>query len=180
MMFPKFKYPIPLVGIAVSPSRGFSLLELLIVLSISLILVAASVPVINSARNNYRLITARDEFLGTLEAMRTLALKQEMETTITVTENGRYSTQFEQNGTVKVMHHSLPPNATFTLPTGATSLTILCRPTGKVTVTENNGTRVAAITISNPAGQRTITVNLLGHITALFTRDDEVMRKVNA
>ena len=161
----------PLVGIVLSRSRGFSLLELLVALGIIAIILAASVPILSSARNSYRLLTARDEFMGTLETMRTTALKREVGTTITVTENGDYTAQFEQNGMVQTLRYSLPPNVTFTLPSGVTTLTILCRPTGKVTVTGNNGARVTTITMSNPAGQRTVTVNLLGQIAATFATD---------
>jgi prepilin-type N-terminal cleavage/methylation domain-containing protein len=147
-------------------SRGFSLLELLVVLAIMSVLVAASVPVLESARNSYRLVTARDELVGAIETMRTYAIKQESETRLTVAENGVYTMQFEQNGTLRVMRYSLPPDVTFTLPAGVTSLTILCRPTGKVTMTGNTGGRISALTLSNAAGQRTVNVSLLGHITA--------------
>lgn len=147
---------------------GFSLLEILVAVGVLSLIAAASVPILSSARNSYRLQTARDELMGALETMRTTALKQETDTTMTLNSSGAYTTQFEQNGTVQTLRYALPQDVTFALPAGVTTLTILCRATGKVTITDNNGARVTTLTISNPAGQRTVNISLLGQISATF------------
>lgn len=148
---------------------GFSMIELLVALAILSGIIAATVPSLIGNRNIYRLTTACDEIMGTVEMMRSQAIKSETVTTMTILSTGEYTAQYDQNGTPQVLRYALPPEVRFTLPTGITSITILCKPTGKVTMTGNTGASITGITVSNASEQRTINVNIIGNMTIATT-----------
>lgn len=150
---------------------GFSMIELLVALAILSVIIAATIPSLIGNRNIYRLTTACDEIMGTVETMRSQAIKSETVTTMTILSTGEYTAQYDQNGTPHVLRYSLPPGVRFTLPTGITSVTILCKPTGKVTMTGNTGASITGITVSNASEQRTINVNIIGSMTIATTTD---------
>ena len=145
------------------------MMELLVALAILSVIIAATVPSLIGNRNIYHLTTACDEIMGTIEVIRSQAIKSETVTTMTITSTGEYTAQYDQNGTPHVLRYSLPPGVRFTLPTGITSVTILCKPTGKITMTGNTGASVMGITVSNASEQRTINVNIIGNITTATT-----------
>jgi type IV fimbrial biogenesis protein FimT len=145
--------------------KGFSLLELLVVVATMSVMVAMSVPAINTVRNQYRLTTARDELVGVVEMARSAAVKLDSNTTVTFTNEGVFRIQYTANGVTRSIAYSLPSGVSFNLPSGVTSLTLECRPSGKVTITGSNGTTVTAVTVENSAGTRTLYVNIVGNIT---------------
>lgn len=146
--------------------NGYSMLEMLVVVSIVVILVSAAVPSLNSARALYRLATSRDELVGVIESTRSEAVKRDSESTITITNTGEYTSQYLSDGMPKTMRYSVPLGVSITLPSGITAVTIRCKPSGQITLTGNNGARVRAFTLSNPAGQKGIGITAAGNIYA--------------
>jgi prepilin-type N-terminal cleavage/methylation domain-containing protein len=149
--------------------RGFSLLELLVVIAAICVIASMSIPALNSVRNSYRLSAARDELIGVFEVARSSAIKLDSNTSVTLTNSDTYRIQYTANGVTQSIAYSLPNGVSFNLPSGMTSVTIECRPSGKVTMTGSNGASVTSFTITNSMGSRTVSINLAGNITVAAT-----------
>ena len=149
--------------------KGFSLLELLVVVAMISVIASMSVPALNTVRNSYRLNAGRDELIGVFETARSSAIKLDSSTTVTLASSGEYRIQYLVNGASRSVGYTLPSGVSFNLPSGVTTVTVDCRPSGKVTMTGNNGASLTSVTISNPAGSRTMYINLVGNITLTAT-----------
>jgi Tfp pilus assembly protein FimT len=149
--------------------RGFSLLELLVVVATIFVLASMSVPALNSVRNSYRLSVARDELIGVFEVARSSAIKLDSNTSVTLLSTGTYRIQYTANGVTQSISYLLPSGVSFNLPSGMTSVIIECRPSGKVTMTGSTGAAVTGITVTNSMGSRTLYINLAGNITLAAT-----------
>lgn len=134
--------------------------------TLTALIAAAAIPSINSARELYRLTTSRDELTGVIESTRSEAVKRDIETTITISSTGQYTAQYVADGTTRTMNYALPAGVSLTLPSGVTTVTIRCKPSGQITMTGNNGSRVTALTLGNRAGQKGIGVTVAGNIYA--------------
>ncbi|HZS05135.1 MAG TPA: GspH/FimT family pseudopilin [Blastocatellia bacterium] len=139
--------------------RGFSLVELLLVIAGSAVIASMAMPAISNARDTCRLITARDELISVLEFARSQAIKRDT-TSPVVLAGGAYSINYNDNGTPVTFNYYLPPGVTFSLPSGATSITVTYSSPGSASVTGN-----ADITVTNSAGQRTIRVSIAGNVS---------------
>jgi prepilin-type N-terminal cleavage/methylation domain-containing protein len=146
--------------------NGYSMLEMLIVVTLVVLLLSAAVPALNSARALYRLATSRDELIGVIESTRAEAVKRDLETTITITSAGEYTAQYLSDGTTKTMRYNFPAGVSLSLPSGVSTVTIRCKPSGQITMTGNDGARIPAITLSNTAGQKGVGVTAAGNIYA--------------
>ena len=142
------------------------MLEMLVVVAIVVILVSAAVPSLNSARALYRLATSRDELVGVIESTRTEAIKRDSESTITIANTGEYTAQYLSDGATNTMRYRLSPGVNITLPSGVTTVTVRCKPSGQITLMGNNGARVTNFTLSNDAGQKGIGITAAGNIYA--------------
>ena len=146
--------------------NGYSMLEMLLVVTLVVVIVSAAVPSLTSARELYRLATSRDELIGVIESTRSEAVKRDSESTITITNTGDYTAQYLSDGTTKTMRYSVSTGVSITFPSGVTTVTIRCKPSGQITLTGNNGARVTAFTLSNSAGQKGIGITAAGNIYA--------------
>lgn len=149
--------------------RGFSLVELLLVVAAFAVIASMTVPALNAVRNNFRLNAARDELVGTFEMARSAAIKLDSNTTITLSSSGEYRVQYTSNGTTRSIAYTLPTGVSFNLPSGVTSITLTCTHTGKVTMVTNAGASVTGVTVSNVRGSRTLYINVAGNLTIAAT-----------
>ena len=129
------------------------------------VIASMSVPALNTARNSYRLSTGRDEVIGVFETARSAAIKLDSNTTVTLTSPSEYRIQYTINGVARSIVYYLPSGVSFNFPSGIASVVIECRPTGKVTMTGNNGVTLTGITVTNAMGNRTFYINLAGNVT---------------
>ncbi len=150
-------------------AEGFSLLELLVVVAVISVIASMSVPALNSFRNLYRLNAGRDELIGVFETARSSAIKLDSSTTLTIASSQEYRIQYLVNGVTRSIAYSLPAGVSFSLPPEIATITIDCRPSGKVTMTGSNGAALTSLTIINAAGSRTISINVAGNITLTAT-----------
>lgn len=148
-----------------SQGKGYSLIELLVVVAAISVIASMSVPALTTVRNNYRLITGRDEVIGVFETARSAAIKLDSTTTLTLSSPNTYRIQYTANGVTRSIVYYLPSGVSFSFPTGVTSVTIQCRITGKVSITGNNGATLTGITVTNSAGSRTFNISVAGNVT---------------
>lgn len=146
--------------------RGFSIIEtMMVVLSIAVIAVVA-VPGLQRAQDTYRLTTARDELISSLEYARSEAVKRDSVATVTLNSNGIYTVQYPDNGATVTFSYGLARGVSFVMPPGASAITVRYAASGKATLTDNNGSSVSSIGLTNAAGQRVINISLSGNITS--------------
>ncbi|HZS05136.1 MAG TPA: GspH/FimT family pseudopilin [Blastocatellia bacterium] len=140
--------------------RGFSLVELLLVIAGSAVIASMAMPAISNARDTYRLVTARDELISVLEFARSEAIKRDTFTDVVLNSDGSYSVSYNDVGTPVTINYHLTPGVSFAMPSGVTSITVRYAAPGNATVTNN-----ADITMTNSAGQRTIRVSIAGNVS---------------
>jgi prepilin-type N-terminal cleavage/methylation domain-containing protein len=139
----------------VSGSRGFTLAETLVAISLSSILAGIAVPATGPLMESYRLSNAVKQVSFEIGRTRMQAIGQRMFVRLILQGNGTYSrlrsangVSYDLDGTVM----SLPQGIAVTV--GSTGAPLFDRqglaPAGSV------------ITLSNGAGQKTITMNALG------------------
>ena len=139
---------------------GFTILELLMVLSIMGIIAGTAIPNIDNALKAYRADSAARQVLGHLQATRMLALSQNARYRVVFDEaNGTYEQQKQDpnGGFTKVVTYELPMQAVFT----ATVADAVFVPNGVITIPAP-----ASVTIQGADGAigftRTITVTAAG------------------
>ncbi|MFN7946064.1 MAG: GspH/FimT family pseudopilin [Blastocatellia bacterium] len=145
---------------------GYSFIELMMVTLGMAIIATMAVPGLQRARESYRLTTARDEIISSLEYARSEAVKRDSVATVVFNNSGAYTVQYPDVGTTVTFTYNLPSGVSFAMPAGATSLTIRYASSGKATLTASNGIAASSIGLTNTAGQRNIAVSLAGNITS--------------
>jgi prepilin-type N-terminal cleavage/methylation domain-containing protein len=140
--------------------RGFTLIEMAIVLAIMLAFLAMSIPFFAGFQTNTGLKTAEREIMTVLRTARSYA----------VTQNANFHAVFD--GTVTPNTYRITNTAhttldkTYSLPNGVTFstaavVTFVFTPNGGLTTATDptDPTLVNTITVQNPKGTKTITVN---------------------
>ncbi|MBI2885457.1 MAG: GspH/FimT family pseudopilin [Candidatus Omnitrophica bacterium] len=140
-------------------SRGFTLVELLVVIGVIGILLATSVPALSSYTTQVRLKTATREIVGLLLLARSLAISHHAVQTVLVdTERGELSLD-PATGDLASRRVRLPPaiEIDVTGADGAESSQVTFQPSGalagrSVSVTLSNGKRTHTIVVTGPTG----------------------------
>jgi type II secretory pathway pseudopilin PulG len=146
--------------------RGFSIIETIVVVLGVAVIAAMAVPRLQRAQDTYRLTTARNELISSLEYARSEAVKRDSVATVVLNSNGTYTVQYPDNGATVTFSYGLPRGVSFVMPTGASAVTVRYAAPGKVTLTDNNGSSLSSIGLMNAAGQRIITISLAGNISS--------------
>src|SRR5262245_19540720 len=69
-------------------SRGFTLLELMVVLALAAVILALGAPAFNDFRANNRLTGVANDFLGALQVARTEAIKRQVPASVCPSDDG--------------------------------------------------------------------------------------------
>lgn len=154
-------------------SRGFSLVELCVVMAVIIITTAISLPMINGALTAYTVNSAVTSITGVIQSTRYRALQNGYPFEITFTKsNSTYQILSDVNnsGTFAQVGNIEPFSTTNKL-LGATTTTLVLHPGGKVQCPACTGAQLDAagdalltVTYSN-APTETITVSPYGRIT---------------
>ena len=125
-----------------SSERGFSILEVIMVVAIILIVTALALPGLRDARDEYRLTAAASEVIGYLNNARVLPVTRNTDERLMVSNSSTYLVQEEINNVWTTQ-------GTITMPTGFTIGT-----NGAIAEfhPRGNATAVATFTITNPDG----------------------------
>lgn len=146
-------------------SFGFSLLELMVVVAITMVVSTMSLLVLKGSRDAVTLISARREAMGILEIARAEATKRDVNTQVTFIDSGTYLYQFSITGTMGTATHSLPAGVQFQFPAGVQNLVVTYTPSGKATMKGNDGTLYSQFSFSNSAGVKTLTISRAGDLS---------------
>lgn len=145
----------------VSQRAGFTLVELMI--TVVVIGLVARVATVNMIREmpRYRLTSAATQLAWTFRALRMRAISQHHPVTVTFTNNHVYTVWTDRNdngssdsGEVQTIDIS----GAYRGVQLASTTNPIFNPTGTVT-------NLPTITLTNPSGAKTLTVNILGDIT---------------
>lgn len=145
--------------------KGYSLIELLVVVAAISVIASMSVPALSTVRNSYRLRAGCDEIVGVFETARSAAIKLDSTTTITLESPNQYRIRYIANGVTNSIVYYLPSGVSFNFPSGVTSVVIECRITGKTTITGSNGSTLTGVTLTNTSGNRTFSISIAGNVT---------------
>ena len=140
-------------------ARGFSVLELILVVTVIITIVAIIVPATSRARNLYNLTNAANEIISQLEYARSEAIKRDSTATVTFGTAGTYTIQYD-NGTTVTLTSYLPSGVSLVVPSGSAAPRVQFFSSGKTTVTPTS----ANIVLQSVAGTRTLTVSVAGNI----------------
>jgi type IV fimbrial biogenesis protein FimT len=141
--------------------RGFSLIELMIVVGVVVALALIIVPATQRARAQYHLITAADQIISNLELARSEAVKRDSTATVTFNASGAYTIQYSNGAANVTIPQQLPGGVSFALPGGAAAVSVRYSSSGKVTVTPAG----AGVVVQGAYGQKTLTVGVAGNIS---------------
>jgi prepilin-type N-terminal cleavage/methylation domain-containing protein len=139
-------------------SRGFTLTETLVAISLSSILAGVAIPATGELLQNYRLSNATKHLSSQINRARMQAIGQRMFVRVLVQGDGTYAlfrstdgVSYSMDGTVM----SLPEGVAVTVgPTGAPTFN-----------RQGMSTTGSVITLSNGEGSKTVTMNVLGRVT---------------
>jgi len=139
-------YPVARQARELSPQRGFTLVELMVVIGIMAIIMAIALPAYSSWRERTAVMTATDAMAAHFKQARMRALAQSRSVTITFTANS-----YTVDGGAPILMRSYSPNITLAA-TWVGGLTFSSSGTannGNVTVTSTTGGQTHTITVNN-------------------------------
>lgn len=153
-----------LCGHAGSATRGFTMVEVLVVIAISLILATVAVPLTQNTLVAYRFGSAVAQVSGAIQTVRYQAVMRGYSFAITIDQTAAaYQISSKPPGATVFTNVGGPiplgPSANITLSPATT--TLQCNPNGTVQATAG----ALSFTMSNGVNTRTITVSGVGNVT---------------
>ncbi len=122
-------------------SKGFSAIELLLVVSVMAILGAVALPQVRNAQADYRLTSTANDVIGQLNQARIMAITRNADFRVSVTSSTAYAVQQETSTNVwtTISSYTLPTGFTITATnTGEFHSRGTASPNGTFTVTNSN------------------------------------------
>lgn len=150
-------------SLQVKSSKGFTLIEMLIVLAILVIATAIAVPMLNNVMNTYRLRAAVSSVTGAIQSSRFQAISSGYAYQIVLSKAaGTFQVQSDPNhvGTFSNVGNAIPlASSSIPVVLGADT-TLQFRPSGLVAATVGNST----LTLTYGVKTETITVSSYGNV----------------